>query len=313
MKTKCAPKEISARTRKFLEKAQEIWDNPNTPETDKAFMARQLVQITLPHSNPGSVPIWQRRNGHLTLSIRPGWNYEKNELLGLPYGSIPRLLLFWLTTEALRTKSRRIELGKSLADFMRELGMNPETGGGKRGDGVRLREQMERLFRSTISFDVDSDSLGIKNKKWVDMQIASEGELWWDLKNPEQPTLLGSWIELGEKFYQAITASPVPLDKRALNALKQSPLALDLYAWTTYKSFVLYHHPYKKEQFIPWETFKDQLGTEYADAKNFKRKTKEAIQKVNSVYPHLRFEIAKGGFVIKAAEPSVKMTLKNRG
>lgn len=40
--------------------------------------------------------------------------------------------------------------------------------------------------------------------------------------------------ELGEDFFKMVTASPVPVDMRALRALKRSPLALDLYAWLTY-------------------------------------------------------------------------------
>ena len=78
---------------------------------------------------------------------------------------------------------------------------------------------------------------------------------------------LGSWIELGEKFYEAIITAPVPLDKRALAALKRSPLALDLYAWSTYKTFSLEQHN-RQEQFIPWATFMTQLGAEYGNHKD---------------------------------------------
>jgi hypothetical protein len=63
------------------------------------------------------------------------------------------------------------------------------------------------------------------------MQIATRGEFWWSPRDPTQGALWGSWIELGERFFEAITAAPVPLDMRALKALKRSPLALDLYAW----------------------------------------------------------------------------------
>jgi hypothetical protein len=61
------------------------------------------VQVTLPHRNPGDVPAWSRSNGSLTMTVRPGWDHEKQKTLGYPYGSIPRLLLFWLTAEAVRT------------------------------------------------------------------------------------------------------------------------------------------------------------------------------------------------------------------
>ena len=46
----------------------------------------------------------------------------KEKMIGYPYGTLPRLLLFWITREALRTNSPRIELGNSLAKFMEELG-----------------------------------------------------------------------------------------------------------------------------------------------------------------------------------------------
>ena len=51
----------------------------------------------------------------MTLSIRPGWDHERNNIIGYPYGTLPRLLLFWMTTESVRTGSRRLELGSTLA------------------------------------------------------------------------------------------------------------------------------------------------------------------------------------------------------
>ena len=49
------------------------------------------------------------------FSHSPGINLNTEKSYGYPYGTIPRLLLFWMTTEATRTKSRRLELGNSLA------------------------------------------------------------------------------------------------------------------------------------------------------------------------------------------------------
>jgi hypothetical protein len=39
-----------------------------------------------------------------------------------------------------------------------------------------------------------------------------------------------------ENFCDATTAAPVPVDVTALHALKRSPLALDLYAGSTYRT-----------------------------------------------------------------------------
>ena len=110
----------------LLDAVVDIKQNPDA--TEAAFMARQLVQCTLPHSDPGDVPIWTRTNGNLTLTVRPDFDRKTHKAL-YPYGSVPRLLLFWIVTEAKRKKSRHLRLGNSLDSFMREVGLNPRTGG----------------------------------------------------------------------------------------------------------------------------------------------------------------------------------------
>jgi hypothetical protein len=183
---------LSRQKMKLISIAGDIRLDPD--KTESAFMARQLVQATLPHKNPGNVQAWSRKNGDLTMTIRPGWDEKKEKLIGYPYGTIPRLLLFWITTEAIRTNNPRIELGNSLAKFMGELGLDPYQGG-KRSDVKRLQEQMIRLFQSSISFN---QSIGGK-KTWLNMHVAPKGMLWWDEKKPTQNTLFENWIEPAAK------------------------------------------------------------------------------------------------------------------
>jgi hypothetical protein len=274
---------VTPAQQKFLEAAAVIRLDP--ANADAAFMARYLVQCTLPHSDPGNVPLWKRRNGNLTLSIVPGTDRDTGQSTGFPYGSIPRLLLFWIVTEAKRAGSRRLELGNSLAEFICAVGLDPNTGGGKRGDAQRLRQQMVRLFRAIISFEVRVEDPHRHGQSWLDMQVAPKGELWWDPKQPEQGTLWGSWIELGEDFYRAITASAVPLDTRALKALKRSPLALDLYAWAVYKSWMANKNGVP--QFVPWQGLMEQLGADYDPKRTdkFKTQVKAKLRKVSKVFP----------------------------
>ncbi len=128
-----------------------------------------------------------------------------------------------------------MHLGRSLAEFMREVGLSPDTGGGKRGDAKCLHNQMDRLFRSRITFQQTSEDDSRRREAWLNMEVAPRGELWWDTKRPHQGALWQSWIQLGEEFYNALIALPVPVDMRALKALRRSPLALDLYAWVCYR------------------------------------------------------------------------------
>jgi hypothetical protein len=83
---------LTPQQEKFLDAVTEILANPDT--TEAAFMARQLVQCTLPHTNPGNVNQWTRRNGSLTLAIVPGRDVEKNESTGYPFGVIPACCCF---------------------------------------------------------------------------------------------------------------------------------------------------------------------------------------------------------------------------
>lgn len=283
---------------KLINTASDIRLDPD--KTKAAFMARQLVQATLPHKNPGNVPIWSRTNGTLTLSIQPGMDTRKKKSLGYPYGTLPRLLLFWITTEAVRNNSPRIELGENLSNFMEKLGLDSSRGG-KRSDAKRLREQMIRLFQSTISFDQSTNG----KKSWLNMQIAPKGVLWWDEKQPQQSTLWGSWIQLGEDFFHAITASPVPVDVRALKGLKNSPLALDLYAWASYTAYQTQQGG--KERSISWEMMHEQFGAEYNSVKEFARNAWRSLLKVQLVYPELNIERVRGGIKVLPSNPSIKI------
>lgn len=282
---------------RIVDAAADIMGSPHPSDRDRAFMARQLVQATLPHADPGNVPAWTRTNGRLTLVVRPYFDRHQSRHLH-PYGVVPRLLLFWMTTEAVRTKSRILHPGASVAEFMRELGMNPANGGAgaKRSDARRLKEQMLRLFRATISFEVDTGNAVTGSTEWLDMPITTAGRVWWDYREPAQGALFESVIELGEKFYNAIIAAPVPVDMRALKALKRSPLALDLYAWASYRAFTVTQAG--KQAFIPWSGLAAQLGADYADPRNFRVKASAALRKVRAVCPALRLADAEGGFII---------------
>jgi hypothetical protein len=223
------------------------------------------------------------------------------------------LILFWITTVVQYTKNRddltaiekrTLELGRSLAEFMREIGLNPETGGGKRGDSKRLHNQMDRLFSSRISFQMTKDDPDGRSKQWLNMDVAPKGELWWDPRSPEQGAFWHSWIRLGEEFYDALIALPVPVDMRALRALKRSPLALDLYAWVCYRAYIIVEQN-QPPRFMSWAMLSRQLGTDYSDLKDFKKYAQAALYKVETLYPGLTITPARGGFMIHATRLAV--------
>jgi hypothetical protein len=261
---------MAARKTKALTKAQraivktgaDIRLDRATAE-DAAYLARQFVQATLPHSDPKATT-WRRVNGSFALGIQAGFNPLTNQSYGLPYGVIPRLILFWLTTEAVKTKRPRLVLGASIADFMREVGLNPNTGGGVRGDAKRLHDQMQRLFSAQITFVGDLSDATRHGEEVTDLKISDHRVLWWNHKTPTQTTLWESYVDLTPRFFEAITAAPIPVDTRALKALKKSPLALDLYALICYEAYRV--KKTGRSRLIPWRSLMKQLGADYEES-----------------------------------------------
>ena len=251
------------------------------------FIARALTQATLPHrAMPGCE--FKRRNGSFILSVLSPSD------VGLPYGSIPRLLVSWVTTEAVRTKSPVLELGPSLSAFMAELGLTPT--GGRWGSITRLRDQMTRLFASSLTciYD-DKDKTGIFGVKMV-----KEAHLWWNPKPPNEAPLWKSTLTLSADFYEEVIKNPVPVDMRALKALKRSPMALDIYCWLTYRMSYL-----RKPTEIPWAALQRQFGADYTRTRGFKESFLHHLHAILTVYPEAHVEDGEQGLRLKPSKPHV--------
>ena len=92
-------------------------------DADLGFMARMMALCSLPRTNPGNRLQYKRVNGPFKLIMIAGGDNK------LPYGNLPRLILAWISTEVVRTRSRVIVLGPSLAKFMKTLGVYSSGGG----------------------------------------------------------------------------------------------------------------------------------------------------------------------------------------
>ena len=265
----------------LINKALAIEDDDAREAGALGFMARAMVQATLPHRKVEGT-YFERVNGTFTLSM------QAHPKIGLPYGSIPRLLLAWVTTEAVKTKSRELELGDSMSAFMRELGLSPT--GGVKGDITRLKNQTLRLFSTTVS------ALHEEGNAVAEMgyRLADKSVLWWDKKTPEQVGLWKSTVTLSEHFFNEIIDKPVPIDMRAVKALKQSPMALDIYTWLTYRVSYL-RHP----TVVSWASLALQFGSDYSRLRDFKQALIEELIKVVLVYGMVKVEVTEDGLLIK--------------
>lgn len=280
------------------------------PETRPIlFLSAFLIQCTLPHSDPGDVPIWTRTNNEYTLAIQPGWDFQNNRSLGLPWGRLPRLLLIWMVTEAKRTGCRRLELGNSLTEFLRKLKLDARRGD-KHSNKVRIKEAARRLFGCNIIFYKRLGNGAFSGESLKESKVAPERQLCWDVSPDDQAILWGSWIELGHDFFAAIMKSVVPFNEDAIRELR-SPLALDLYLLCNWVAANLPEG--KKEHFLTWGMLEKQMGGDYADQSNLKKKIQKAIRQVRLVHPDLKVacgtrwigKTQQGGLIVKPSAPAI--------
>ncbi len=268
------------------------------------YIAHFLAQATLPHTNPKS-NYFERGTGKLTLSI------TANPKHGVPYGGLPRLLLAWMCTEAVRTGSAELSLGRSQTEFLEKLDLH--------NDGryiARVRDQSLRLVRSLISVSgTDGDALGIEN-----ILIAKRAFIFWNTRNTAQPGLWDSSITLSADFFESLTQAPIPIKMEALQALKKSPLAMDIYTWLVYRMFTLNvatTRGGKPIAHVPWAGLMMQLGAGYANTPkglaNFKTNFRIRLKEALLFYPEAQnhIEETKDHLILTPARLHIAATKKN--
>lgn len=268
------------------------------------YTARILTIATLPHrARPGDR--YERTNGGYRLIVQamPG--------AGLPYGSYPRLLLSWLSTEIVRTRQRDIELGPSMSQFLARLGLPRSGGRGRAADTQnprarsagtiwRLRRQIVSLFGARFILH----NLGRAGERIELLPIGDGVQLWRDATEG-----FPSCVRVSEPFFEHVLRGPVPVDLRALRALKRSPLALDLYTWLTHRNFVL-HNGARAATTIPWSSLQTQFGADYPlDSRgraDFKKAFYVAYTRVQLVYPAARLSDVGHALTVVPSAPHVR-------
>lgn len=257
-----------------------------------AYVARPLSLATMPHSRPDGCE-FQRRNGTFMMSM------HAPAAIGLPYGSTARLIVMHLCTEAVRTGQRDISFGDSLSAFMRTLDLQPS--GGDRGSIASLKDQLTRLFSSTITCLWEKPEM----TAITSMQVATSANIWWTPRSQGQSSLWNSTVRLGEEFFHEVTAHPIPVDLRAVRALRQSPLALDIYVWLTYRMSYLKAN----SRTISWPGLQLQFGCDYPETpqglRDFRKQFLAQLQRVLIVYAKARVEQDSNGLILKPSPTHV--------
>ncbi len=291
-----------ARLIRRVEQTHEMLSELPTPE-DLSFLHSGLCQTSLPHSRPAEnhTP-WSRRSGRFSLMVQPGLidSPAGAHYVGVPYGPKARLILIYLQTEGIR--SRTVSMGASLSAFMRSLGLS--VTGGARGTIGAVREQSLRLARCNFTMQWSEHDGGGGRTIIADTRIVDRLELW--------RSEGGAWsdtVELSPLFHEHLKEHAVPLDRRGIAHLSGNSLGLDLYALLAYRLPRL-----SKEVHLRWTALQGQIGTAERTTNTLGVRVREVLPDVLTAYPHANIETTPYGLLLKPSAAAVpKSQVQVRG
>lgn len=282
---------ITQQEAKLIEAGVAIATNPPGTE-DMAFTHTVLCQVGLPRAKVEGRE-FMRQSGAAWINVQSGYLDEGNGpvLQPIPYGPTPRLALAWANTWAVRNKESAVPIGDSAAEFLKLMGMDDQ--------GARymtLRTQMHALAAARMQ-------LGFRGRTY-NGQPVKQFDAWQSNKDTKQRNFWPGLLVFSDDYFSSLLDSAVPLDARALMALKGSALALDVYTWLAHRL----HRIEGRGVTLHWKSLREQFAQEYIgkDAdKDFKKKFLPALSKVLTVYPQAKVKPVSGGVLLLGSPPPI--------
>jgi hypothetical protein len=231
------------------------------------IMHAGFAMTALPHRAVQD-SVWLREGANVHLKVESGTDAQ-GRLVGLPYGAIARIILLYLQTEAVKTRSREIELGRSMRLWLTTMGL--ETG----GENYRLvREQSRRLGLCRLTFyNITESATVITNGSFVRSSIVPHNA-------DNQSALWQEAVKLDEGFYQSLIEHPLPLREAAIRKISRRSMAIDIYIWLAYRL-----HKLTKPTPITWKALHAQFGAGFQRVRAFREKFKEPLELALAAYP----------------------------
>lgn len=263
-----------------------------------------LCQTCMPYRDPGDeTRAWQRSNGLASLLIQAGKAYDAPGDawidVGLPHGPKPRLVMYHLNAEALRTQSPMLELEDSLTAFVkRTLGLDPG------GRTIRtVKDQLTRLASADFRFGMGGREPG--RSVTIKGSVIDGFELWTP-KNDKQRVLWPTTVQFSRTYFESLLQHAVPLNEAAVARLSHSAMGLDVYTWLAQR---LHRVDPNKPGFIPWVSLKAQFGCDYKRMVDFRRVFTRTLKQVKVVYREARFSLDGKGMRVLNSPPPVARRL----
>jgi len=267
-------------------------DIEDAPDEVIQYQHGLFCQLSLPRSKTDSLT-YERSYQKGAVEIRAGklWNGREFIQQPLPYGAFPRLILAHIHTEAVQQKTRFIDLEGSAARFMQRIGARSSG-----RDFYTFKQQMKAIAAAEFVMGY-ADQNGSPTTMRTSPVKKFSG---WTTTEEHQGSLWPAEMELSQDYYDDLVQHAVPLDARALIALKHSALAIDAYSFLAKRL-----HTLTRPTRVAYAHFHEQFGQEYKTVKDFTREWKKAVATAKFVYPMAKITPTKGGLILEASPPPV--------
>jgi hypothetical protein len=249
-----------------------------------------FAMTSLPHKRIEE-GVWKREGHRTTLLVESGRS-RAGGLVGVPYGSIARLILLYLQTEAVRTNTPEVELGRSMKSWMGRMNL---TSGGKTYQLVTEQARRISACRLTFFTDRENGSETRHNGAFVQDSITFAS-----VADDDQPMLWQDRVRLDPSFWRSLRDHPVPVREEAIQAIGTRSLAIDVYIWLAYRL-----HSLTKSTPISWTAIHGQFGAGFRMVRQIKPTFIEALNLALAVYPEASVDITKAGILLNPSPPAV--------
>jgi hypothetical protein len=248
-----------------------------------------FAMTSLPHKRIGET-VWRRQGPNTTLLVASGHD-EEGAPIGVPYGSIARLILLYLQTEAIRTGNAEVELGRSMNAWLTK--MNLAIGGKTYG---LVAEQARRISHCRLTFFVDNPGVKVsQNGAFVAGRISMSST-----GSDQQLALWQDKVRLDDGFLQSLRKHPVPVREEAISAIGTRSLPIDIYIWLAYRL-----HALAKPTPISWLSLHSQFGAGFKLVRQFKPTMVDALRLALAVYPEADVSAGDDGLTLFPSPPAI--------
>jgi hypothetical protein len=256
-----------------------------------------FAMTSLPHKRIEE-GLWKRDGHRTTLLVESGRN-RNGSLVGVPYGSIARLILLYLQTEAVRSNTPEVELGRSMKSWMGRMSL---TTGGKTYQLVTEQARRISACRLTFFTDRENGAESRHNGAFVQDAITFASPT-----DDDQPSLWQDRVRLDPGFWRSLREHPVPVREEAIKAIGTRSLAIDVYIWLAYRL-----HSLSRPTPVGWAAIHAQFGAGFRVARQIKPTFAEALALALAVYPEARVDADQHGLVLHPSPPTVPRTEARR-